>query len=155
MVLLFDFKNDFTPFYFIIATIEKHLEWKRRAKTRNSNLSINKRLCRVTHFIHNSSLVNNLWFTALDKYVWNPCQRLGRKRFIINLLKTSFDSIQFFNHSEAQWTYFSIFEKYSGVWLSFYTYYISHIEIGLFWAVITYFKSCSMAFNFWLKRNMK
>ena len=34
-------------------------------------------------------------------------------------------------------------EVYSGVWLSFYTYYISPIEIGLLWARITYLKSPS------------
>ena len=44
---------------------------------------------------------------------------------------------------------------YSGVRLSFYAYYISAIDVGLLWAVITYVKSCSMALNFWLQRNMK
>jgi len=44
-------------------------------------------------------------------------------------------------------------ECYSGVWLSFY--YIRPFEIGLLWAMITYFKSYFMALNFWLQENMK
>ena len=44
---------------------------------------------------------------------------------------------------------------YSGVRLSFYTYYISPIEIGLFWAMIAYIKSYSLALVFWLQTNMK
>ena len=43
----------------------------------------------------------------------------------------------------------------SGLRLSFYTYYISPIEIGLLWAMITYLKSHSMALKFWLQTNMK
>ena len=43
---------------------------------------------------------------------------------------------------------------YSGMRLSFYTYYISLIEIGLLGAKITYVKSCSMAFIFWIQSDM-
>ena len=44
---------------------------------------------------------------------------------------------------------------YSGVQLSFYTYYISPIEIGVFWGKITYLKSHSKSLNYDLQINMK
>ena len=44
---------------------------------------------------------------------------------------------------------------YSGVRLSFYTYYVSPIEMGLVWAMIMYVKSYFMALDFWLQTNMK
>ena len=44
---------------------------------------------------------------------------------------------------------------YSDVQLSFYSYYISPIEIGLLWAMITYLKSHSKASSFILRTDMK
>ena len=44
---------------------------------------------------------------------------------------------------------------YSGVRLSFYTYYISPIEIGLLWAKITYLKTHSNALGFELQTDTK
>ena len=44
---------------------------------------------------------------------------------------------------------------YSGVLLSFYTYYISPIETGLPWAKIRYLKSHSKAFDFNLQTDIK
>ena len=43
---------------------------------------------------------------------------------------------------------------YSGVQLSFYTYYVSPFEIGVLCAKITNLKSHSMALVFWLQTGM-
>ena len=45
--------------------------------------------------------------------------------------------------------------QYSGVRLSFYTYYISPIEMGLLWAKITYLKTHSNALGFELQTDTK
>ena len=55
----------------------------------------------------------------------------------------------------SEQTHLSELEKYSGVRLSFYTYYISPIEIGLLWAKITYLKTHSNALGFELQTDTK
>ena len=56
---------------------------------------------------------------------------------------------------ELPYTVASLPFRYSGVRLTFYTYYISPIEIGLVWAKITYLKSHSKAFDFCLQTDVK
>ena len=70
---------------------------------------------------------------------------------------TIYDAFLLYNHISIILECETLWNKtddYSGVRLSFYTHYISPIEIGLLQTKIEYFKIHSIALIFWLQADM-